>query len=281
MSQSIGNTARVGKVFIAPELGSSDEPNKILRQGGHPGASGDLEIVHQVKNHLGNDSLRLLQAGTLYIDDIEPMQAGSKIGAGLPFNNIRTTTLTFGDGTSQTTAAISGATPGMTMVGADSIAPSPAFVSGDIITAGALGEVGRWKIVVPNFVCSAAATFGMFMTQVGGGQLNGTATGINYDTTPPGFIAPQNVVFPGVNIPLTIDPIAAGTHSQLEIDITQKTGDYGSVAIRYCYFSDSGRFRTITRNFQTIPPRDMAGFYIRPSAGTCEGTIFTYKYSSV
>tara|TARA_R110000851_G_scaffold61785_4_gene142291 strand:+ start:4548 stop:5393 length:846 start_codon:yes stop_codon:yes gene_type:complete len=281
MSQSIGNTARVGKVFIAPELGSSDEPNKILRQGGHPGVSGDLEIVHQVKNHLGNDSLRLLQAGTLYIDDIEPMQAGSQIGAGLPFNNIRTNTLTFGDGTSQTTAAISGATPGMTMTGADSIAPSPAMVSGDIITAGALGEVGRWKVVVPNFVCSAAATFGMFMTQIGGGQLNGTTTGIDYDSSPPAFLAPLNVVFPGVNIPLTIDPIAAGTHSQLEIDITQKTGDYGSVAIRYCYFSDSGRFRTITRNFQTIPPRDMAGFYIRPSAGTCEGTIFTYKYSSV
>ena len=281
MSQSIGNTARVGKVFIAPELGSSDEPNKILRQGGHPGVSGDLEIVHQVKNHLGNDSLRLLQAGTLYIDDIEPMQAGSQIGAGLPFNNIRTNTLTFGDGTSQTTAAISGATPGMTMTGADSIAPSPAMVSGDIITAGALGEVGRWKVVVPNFVCSAAATFGMFMTQIGGGQLNGTTTGIDYDSSPPAFLAPLNVVFPGVNIPLTIDPIAAGTHSQLEIDITQKTGDYGSVAIRCCYFSDSGRFRTITRNFQTIPPRDMAGFYIRPSAGTCEGTIFTYKYSSV
>mgnify|MGYP003629883757 CR=1 FL=1 len=281
MSQSIGNTARVGKVFIAPELGSSDEPNKILRQGGHPGVSGDLEIVHQVKNHLGNDSLRLLQAGTLYIDDIEPMQAGSQIGAGLPFNKIRTNTLQFGDGTTQTTAATSGATPGLEMVGANSIAPAPSLVSGDLFTAGALGEVGRWKVVVPNLVFSAAATFGLFMTQVGGGQLSGTATGINYDTVPPGFLNPINVAFPGVNIPLTIDPIAAGTHSQLEIDITQKTGDYGSVAIRYCYFSDSGRFRTTTRNFQTIPPRDMAGFYIRPSAGTCQATIYTYKYSSV
>ena len=281
MSQSLGSTARVGQQFIAPELGSSDEPNRILRQGGHPGVSGDLEIVHQVKNHLGNDSLRLLQAGTLYIDDIEPMNASSRIGAGLPFNDIRANTFEFGDGTTQTTAAISGGTPGLSMVGADSIAPSPAFVSGDIVTAGALGEVGRWKVVVPNFVCSAAATFGMFMTQAGGGQLSGTTTGINYDTTPPDFLAPLNVVFPGVNIPLTIDAVAAGTHSQLELDITQKTGDYGSVAIRYCYFSDSGRFRTVTRNFQTIPPRDIRGFYIRPSAGTCEGTIFTYKYSSV
>ena len=154
MSQSLGSTARVGQQFIAPELGSSDEPNRILRQGGHPTVAGDTEIVHVVKNHLGNDSFRLLQAGTCYIDDIEPMVPGSQIGAGLPFNNIRTNTLTFGDGTSQTTAAISGATPGMVLDSVNTIAPSSAFISGDIITAGALGQVGRWKVVIPNLVSS-------------------------------------------------------------------------------------------------------------------------------
>ena len=280
MSQSLGSTARVGQQFIAPELGSSDEPNKILRQGGHPGASGDLEVVHSVKNHLGNDAYYLLQAGTMYVDDIEPMNVGSKIGNGLPFDDIKTNELTFGDGTSMTTAPAAGVTPGLTMVGVNIIASAPAFVSGDIFTAGGLGQVGRWKVVVPNFVCADPATFGLFMTRAGGSQLNGTMTGINYDTSPPAFVAPLPIVFPGVNVSLTIDPIAPGTHSQLELDITQKAGDYGSVAIRYCYFSDSGRFRTITRNFQTIPPQDMAGFYIRMSSGTCQGTIYTYKYSS-
>ena len=282
MSQSLGSTARVGQQFIAPELGSSDEPNRILRQGGHPGVSGDLEIVHQVKNHLGNDSLRLLQAGTFYIDDIEPMNASSRIGAGLPFQDIRANTFEFGDGTTQTTAAISGATPGMTMVGVTTIPAGSAINTGDIITAGALGEVGRWKIVVPNLVSDAAVDLNFWMTRTGGTQLPGGASGIEYDASPPGFLTPFNVAFPGSPIPLTLDPVAIATHGQLEIDVCQKTGDYGSVSLTYNYFSASGRSRTCVRNFQSIPPSDMTGFYIRPAAAAnIQATIYVYKYSSV
>ena len=280
MSRSIGNEAVCGGRLLVPVIGT-DQPsyrtNKVYL-GGNPA---NPDVVLDVKDVSGNTTHLMLQAGTTYNSAIEPMTATSRIGAGLPFDDIRTKKLTWDDGTFQTTAAVGGATPGLAMVGVNTIAPAPSFVSGDLVTAGALGEVGRWKIVVPNFVCSDPATFGMFMTRAGGAQLAGTTTGINYDTTPPDFLAPLNVVFPGVNIPLTIDPVAPATHSQLEIDICQKSGDYGSVAIRYCYFSDSGRFRTVTRNFQTIPPNDMSGFYIRPSAGTCQGTIYVYKYSSV
>ena len=280
MSRGIGKEAVCGERLIAPEIGAdptSRRTNKVYLGG----SSADTDVVLDLKKNDGTTSHLMLQAGTMYCSAIEPMVATSRIGAGLPFDDIRTKKLTWDDGTFQTTAAVGGATPGLEMVGVNTIAPAPAFTSGDIFTAGALGEVGRWKVVVPNFVCSDPATFGMFMTRVGGAQLDGTMTGIDYDSTPPAFVPPLNVVFPGVNISLTIDPIAPATHSQLEIDITQKTGDYGSVAIRYCYFSDSGRFRTVTRNFQTIPPNDMSGFYIRPSAGTCQGTIYVYKYSSV
>jgi len=281
MTRLIGKEARCGERIIVPEIGKDHPAHRTnkLHLGGN---SADTDVVVDLKNNGGATTHLMLQAGTMYCSAIEPMLATSRIGAGLPFDDVRTKKLTWDDGTFQTTAAVGGgATPGLEMVAVNTIAPAPAFVSGDIFTAGAVGEVGRWKVVVPNLVFSDPATFGMFMTQLGGGQLSGTTTGINYDTVPPDFLAPLSVVFPGVNISLTIDPISPGTHSQLEIDITQKTGDYGSVAIRYCYFSDSGRFRTITRNFQTIPPRDMAGFYIRPSAGTVEGTIYTYKYSSV
>ena len=260
MTRLIGKEARCGERLIVPEIGKDHPAHRTnkLHLGGN---SADTDVVVDLKNNGGTTTHLMLQAGTMYCSAIEPMVATSRIGAGLPFDDIRTKKITWDDGTFQTTAAVGGgATPGLEMIGVNVINPAPAMVSGDIFTAGGLGEVGRYKVVVPNFVCSAPATFGMFMTQLGGGQLSGTATGINYDTTPPDFLAPVNVVFPGVNISLTIDPIAAGTHSQLEIDITQKT---------------------ITRNFQTIPPRDMAGFYIRPSAGTCQGTIYTYKYSSV
>ena len=281
MSRAIGKEAVCGERLITPEIGT-DQPahrTKKVYLGGH---SDDTDVVLDVKNAVGNTSHLMLQAGTMYCSAIEPMTAISRIGAGLPFDDVRTKKITWDDGTFQTTAAGGGgATPGLSMVGVNTIASAPAFVSGDLFTAGALGEVGRWKVVMPNFVCTDPATFGLFMTQAGGSQLTGTATGIDYDATPPAFLAPLNIVFPATNIPLTIDAIAPGTHSQLELDITQKAGDYGSVAIRYCYFSDSGRSRTITRNFQTVPPRDMSGFYIRMSSGTCQGTIYTYKYSSV
>ena len=280
MTRAIGLVCRAGERIIVPELGK-EHPSGRVQKIHSGGSTSDLDDVLTVMNNSGTITHRMLQAGTTYNSAIEPMIATSKIGAGLPFDDVRTNKLTFGDGTFQTTAATGGVgSYGMTLDSVNTVAPAPALVSGDLFVVGGPGEVGRWKVVVPNLVFSAAATFGMFMTQVGGGQLAGTTTGINYDTTPPDFLAPLNIVFPGVGLPLTIDPIAAGAHSQLELDITQKTGDYGSVAIRYCYFSNSGRFRTCTRNFQTIPPRDMAGFYIRPSAGTCQGTIYTYKYSS-
>ena len=280
MTRSIGKIVSAGERILVPEIGY-DNPVHRTNKVYLGGTSSDTDVVLDLKNAVGATSHLMLQSGAMYCAAIEPMQATSKIGAGLPFDDIRTKKITWDDGTFQTTAAGGGATPGLEMVGANTIAPAPAFVSGDIFTAGAVGEVGRWKVVVPNFVCSDPATFGLFMTRAGGAQLNGTTTGIDYDSVPPAFLAPLNVVFPGVSIPLTIDPIKSGTHSQLEIDITQKAGDYGSVAIRFCYFSDSGRFRTVTRNFQTIPPQDMAGFYIRMSSGTCQGTIYTYKYSSV
>ena len=280
MTRLIGADARVGERIVTPEIGK-DHPAHRTKKVYLGGNSADATDVLEMKNAGGVKTHRMLQSGVTYFQAIEPIVATSKIGAGLPFDDIRTKKLTWDDGTFQTTAAAGGATPGLSMVGVNTIPAGPALDSGDIVVAGALGEVGRWKIVVPNLVSDGAVGWNFWMTRAGGAQLAGGCSGIEYDSSPPGFITPFNVTFPTAPIPITLDPVAIGQHSQLEIDVTQKAGDYGSVAIRYCYFSASGRFRTTTRNFQSIPPNDMAGFYIRPAAGAnLQGTVYVYKYSS-
>ena len=281
MSRAIGREAVCGERLIAPEIGidtKSQRTNKVYLGGN----SADTDVVFDMKNNGGVQTYRMLQAGTSYNSAIEPMTATSRIGAGLPFEDVRTQKVTWSDGTFQTTAAGAGATPGLSMVGVTTIPAGPAIDTGDIITAGALGEVGRWKIVVPNLVSDAAVDLNFWMTRTGGTQLPGGASGIEYDASPPGFLTPFNVAFPGSPIPLTLDPVAVATHGQLEIDVCQKTGDYGSVSLTYNYFSASGRSRTCVRNFQSIPPSDMTGFYIRPAAAAnIQATIYVYKYSSV
>ena len=198
------------------------------------------------------------------------------------WQGVYSTAYHFPDGTIQTTAAVGGATPGMVLESVNVIPASTLFQTGDIFVAGPLGEVGKWKIVVPNLVSDNNVGLNFFFQRPGGAQLNGEVSGIDYSAST--FLTQGPVTFPGAPIQLqeVADSVSIGNHCQLEIDIIQKAGDYGSAAMKFTYLNDAGRSRCATRNYYTVPAQNMAGFYIRgTSAANLQGTIYTYKYSSV
>lgn len=173
-------------------------------------------------------------------------------------------------------------TPGMVLDSLNTVAPASAMISGDVMTTGVPGEVGKWKLVVPDMRISASVGLTFFMTRPGGAQLAGEQNGCDWSAG--GFIAQSPVVFPGTPIFITEvgDSVSAGTFAQLEIDVIQNAGNQGTATINFTYYNSAGRFRRTTRHFQTNPATDMAGFYIRPTGGsTVGGTVFTYKYSSL
>ena len=173
-------------------------------------------------------------------------------------------------------------TPGMVLFNKTSVAPSNPFATGDVIIPSPAGECGRWKIVVPDMKISTAVGLQFFMTRPGGAQVDGEQNGAEWSA---GAFLPQSpVIFPANPIFITElgDTVRPGAICELEIDIIQFQNTQGSATINFNYQNAGGRFRRTTRNFQTNPPRDMAGFYIRPTgAGIVGATIFTYKYSSI
>ena len=282
MSRSIGNEAICGGRILVPVIGT-DQPSYRTNKVYLGGNSGDGDSVLNMKNSFGDTTHNMLQSGVAYFQAIEPLVATSKIGAGLPFDDVRTKKLTWDDGTFQTTAAVGGgATPGMEMVASYVIPSAPGFNPPDLITAGAVGEVGKWKIVVSNLKTDALVGMNFFYTQAGGGQLDGQQNGFDWSN---GMASTNSgVTYPGLPIELqeTVDSVAPGLHNQLEIDICQKTGDAGTATSNFSYTNTTGQFRKATRNFQTQPSRDIAGFSIRGTGmSNMEGTIYVYKYSSV
>ena len=173
------------------------------------------------------------------------------------------------------------ATPGMALVSTTPVGGS-AIITGDIITAGVPGEVGKWKMVLPNLRPTTAVGLTFFMTRLGGAQLAGEQNGAEWSA---GAFLPQSpVAFPASPIFITEvgDTILAGAFCQLEVDVIQEQGNQGTATINFTYTNATGRFRRTTRHFQTNPAQDMYGFYIRPTgASTLGGDVFTYKYSSV
>ena len=277
MTRAIGLVCRAGERIITPELGK-EHPSGRVQKVYSGGNSTDGVDVMTVMNSGGTITHRLLQSGVGYYQAIEPLQATSKIGAGLPFDDIRTKKLTFDDGTSMTTA---GGGAGMSLVATYVIPSGPGFVTPDLITAGALGEVGKWKIVVSNLKTDALVGMNFFYTQAGGGQLDGQQNGYNWSNGNPAINSA--VTYPGLPIELqeSVDSVLPGIHNQLEIDITQKTGDAGFATSKFSYTNTTNQFRVATRNFQTQPSRDIAGFNIRGTGmSNMQGTIYVYKYSS-
>ena len=281
MSRSIGKTAVCGDTLITPKIGTDHPAHRtnLVLTGGN---SGDGDEVFQTKNNAGAKSHRMLQSGVMYCQAIEPLVPSSKIGAGLPFEDVRTQKVTWSDGTFQTTAATGGATPGMSLVATYVIPLGPGFVTPDLITAGALGEVGKWKIVVANLRTDTLVGMNFFYTRAGGAQLDGQQNGFNWSN---GTASTNSAVtYPSLPIQLqeSVDSVFPGLHNQLEIDIIQKTGDAGTATSNFSYTNTTGQFRKATRNFQTQPSRDITGFNIRGTASSnMQGTIYVYKYSSV
>tara|TARA_R110000765_G_scaffold20345_3_gene52874 strand:- start:485 stop:1309 length:825 start_codon:yes stop_codon:yes gene_type:complete len=274
MTRAIGLVCRAGERIIVPELGK-EHPSGRVHKVYLGGNTSDTDVVLDLKKTNGTDGFRMLQAGTMYCSSIEPMTTNSQIGSGLPFQDIRTKKLTFDDGTFMTSAG------GMSLVATYVIPSGPGFVTPDLITAGALGEVGRWKIVVSNIKTDALVGFNTFYTQAGGQQLDGQQNGYNWSN---GMAATNSAVtYPGLPIELneSVDSVLPNLHNQLEIDITQKTGDAGFATSKFAYTNTTGQFRVATRHFQTQPSRDIAGFNIRGSGpSNMQGTIYVYKYSS-
>ena len=274
MTRAIGLVCRAGERIIVPELGKEHPSGRVQKiySGGNTADTDEVLTVMKTNGTIGH---RMLQAGTTYNSAIEPMTANSRIGAGLPFADIRTKKLTFDDGTFMTSAG------GMSLVATYVIPSGPGFVTPDLITAGALGEVGRWKIVVSNIKTDALVGFNTFYTQAGGAQLDGQQNGYNWSN---GMSAVNSAVtYPGLPIELneSVDSVLPNLHNQLEIDITQKTGDAGFATSKFAYTNTTGQFRVATRHFQTQPSRDIAGFNIRGTGpSNMQGTIYVYKYSS-
>jgi len=281
MTRLIGEHAICSKVIEAPQIGSDHPAHRtnLVYTGGN---SNDGDEVFQTKNSFGAKTHRLLQSGVMYAQAIEPMVATSKIGAGVPFDDIRSKKITWDDGTFQTTAAAGGVTPGMALDSVTVIPNGSLFQTGDLFVAGAVGEVGRWKIICNNLLCDNNVGLNFFFQRAGGAQLDGEVTGIDYGV--PTLLTQGPVTFPGAPIQLqeVADSVSPGNHMQLEVDVWQKAGDFGCATTRLGYISDTGRARTATRNFTTIPAQDMAGFYIRGTgASNFQGTVYVYKYSSV
>ena len=322
MSRSIGNDARVGKYFIAPQLGNPAEPcpkihnsrdfltgvdssgNYIIRDETQttdrikidkttgvitftpPLPAGTAGVENPMVVDLDGGNFDIINLDALYINNLFRV-AGGEITSHTDIDfqslfylkNVPNPVVALDGANKQYVDSLAVPYPGMYLSSVNTIPSGPAITSGDLTSWGALGEIGKWKIVMPNIKTSGIVGLTFWMTRPGGAYLAGEVNGIDYSAG--GFIAQAPVSHPTQPIILCEagDAITPGEDCQLEIDIIQKENMRGTCAISFTYFNAGGRFRKTLRNFQTSPASNMAGFYIRPGgASTLEGTIFTYRY---
>ena len=296
MTRSLGRLAKVGELDIATRLRLE---NDAICMGLPVAPTGSIELrdagtndkrIEVTQDGSNSGTFVVRNEGTVYSkSSINPSfqnnatPAACTLGlSSQQWQGVYSTAYHFPDGTTQTTAAGAGATPGMVLDAVYTIPSGPGFVTPDLVTAGALGEVGKWKIVVSNLETDALVGFNYFFTRAGGAQLDGTQNGQNWSN---GMLATNSAVtYPGLPIEMneSVDSVRPGTRNQLEIDIQQKTGDAGFATSRFSYTNTTGLFRVATRNFQTNPSQDIAGFNIRGTGpSNMQGTIYVYKYSSV
>ena len=322
MSRSIGNDARVGKVFIAPQLGTLAEPcpkmhnsrdfltgvdtsgNYIIRDETQtkdrikidkttgvitfdpPLPAGAAGVENPMVVDLDGGTFDITNLDALYVDNLFRVTGGEitlhtdiDCQSSFYLKNVPNPTAALDAANKQYVDSLAVPYPGMYLSSVNTIPSGPDIVSGDLTSWGLLGEIGKWKIVMPNLKLSVAQSLTFWMTRPGGAQLAGDVNGIDYSAG--GFIAQAPVSHPTQPILLCegADTITAAEDCQLEIDIIQKENMRGTCAISFTYFNSGGRFRKTLRNFQTSPAFNMAGFYIRPGgAANLQGTIYTYRY---
>tara|TARA_R110000787_G_scaffold5752_2_gene20653 strand:- start:5600 stop:6574 length:975 start_codon:yes stop_codon:yes gene_type:complete len=322
MSRSIGNDARVGKYFIAPQLGTPAEPcpkihnsrdfltgvdssgNYIIRDETQttdrikidkttgvitftpPLPAGSAGVENPMVVDLDGGAFDITNLDSIYTNNLFKV-GGTAITLHSDIDCLTTNTL---KNVPNPTAGLDVANkqyvdslavpyPGMYLSSVNTAPSGPDITSGDLTSWGLLGEIGKWKIVMPNIKTSGIVGLTFWMTRPGGAYLAGDVNGIDYSAG--GFIPQGPVSHPTQPIILCEagDAITPGEDCQLEIDIIQKENMRGTCAISFTYFNSTGRFRKTLRNFQTGPAGNMAGFYIRPGgASTLQGTIYTYRY---